>query len=251
MQQKLTHLNHSLLNDFNYLKPSLALLDDSWRKFLLANCYSELQDIDRTLVTVAKNKTIYPAPELIFNALRLTPLSAIKVVILGQDPYHGDGEANGLAFAINPGIKLPPSLRNIYKEIALEYNVAMEVDGGHLLKLATHGVLLLNSSLTVIKDQAGSLCTIGWHRVTNALISYINQSCAGVAFMLWGNHARQKASLIDELRHKILFAPHPSPLSVYRGFYGCNHFIAANEYLHSIGKTPINWISLLPVCMPS
>lgn len=241
MQKKLMYPWHSQQNKPSYLEPSLLLLDNSWQEFLLTNCAQTLSLIDTKLSQLAMTETIYPPQELIFNALRLTPLANTKVVIIGQDPYHGENEANGLAFAVNHGIRLPPSLRNIYKEISIEYGVNMNMDGTHLIKWAKQGVLLLNSSLTVIKDRANSLAGIGWHEVTDSLIKHISNTSFGVVFMLWGAYAKQKSKLIDESKHKILYAPHPSPLSVYRGFYGCNHFRIANEYLHSLGKAPINW----------
>jgi|SRR6185437_11053624 len=243
MQQKLIYPCKSPQNSFNYLQASIKSLDEEWQEFLLSNCYDKLLSIDAKLAQVAKTDIIYPPQDLIFNALRLTPLSNTKVVIIGQDPYHGENEANGLAFAVNSGIKLPPSLKNIYKEVALEYGVPMDVDGTHLVNWAKQGVLLLNASLTVIKDKANSLSVIGWHEVTDMIIKHISDNSFGVVFMLWGAYAGKKAKLIDECKHKVLFAPHPSPLSVYRGFYGCNHFRIANEYLQSLGKTQINWTS--------
>jgi uracil-DNA glycosylase len=217
-------------------------LDSIWQEFLLADCYEELLAVDAKLSELSQTEVIYPPQKLIFNALKLCKLSEIKVLIIGQDPYHGEHEANGLAFAVNTGVKLPPSLKNIYKEVSLEYGVGINVDGTHLIKWAKQGVLLLNTSLTVIKDRPNSLANIGWHQITDSLISHISKTNYGVVFMLWGAYAKQKAKLIDPSKHNLLFAPHPSPLSVYRGFYGCNHFRIANEYLNSLGKTPINWI---------
>jgi uracil-DNA glycosylase len=242
MQKKSIYPSRSRLNSFNYLQPSLATVDQIWQDFLLNNCYDELMAIDAKLSEIAKTETIYPPQELIFNALKLTQLANTKVVIIGQDPYHGEGEANGLAFAVNSGIKIPPSLRNIYKEVALEYNAPMNVDGTHLTSWAEQGVLLLNASLAVIKDRANSLASIGWHEVTDNIIRHISDNSFGVVFMLWGAYAQQKAKLIDECKHKILSAPHPSPLSAHRGFLGCNHFHIANEYLQSLGKPAINWV---------
>lgn len=231
-----------LQNSYNYLEPSLKSLDEVWQEFLMTNCAKELEAIDCKLSELAKTEIIYPPQDLIFNALRLCKLWEIKVVIIGQDPYHGENEANGLAFAVNSGVKLPPSLKNIYKEVSQEYGVDMNVDGTHLVKWARQGVLLLNACLTVIQDRANSLSNIGWHQVTDAIISHVSEASFGVVFMLWGAYAQQKAKLIDWDKHQILLAPHPSPLSVYRGFYGCNHFRIANEYLHSLGKIPINWV---------
>ncbi|MCC2625027.1 MAG: uracil-DNA glycosylase [Burkholderiales bacterium] len=244
MQKKSIYLSKFQVNNFNYLKLSLAKLDQGWQDFLLSNCYDELMAIDTKLIEIAKNEIIYPPQNQIFNALKLTSLTNTKVVIIGQDPYHGEGEAMGVAFAVNSGIKLPPSLKNIYKEVALEYNISMDVDGTHLINWAKQGVLLLNASLTVIKDRANSLATIGWHEITDKIIRHISENNFGVVFMLWGAYAQQKAQLIDECKHKILFAPHPSPLSAHRGFFGCNHFRLANEYIQSLGKPTIDWIKL-------
>lgn len=223
--------------------PAINTLDNIWQEFLLDHCYDDLHQVDVALSQVSLNNVIYPVPELIFNALRLTSLANTKVVILGQDPYHGDGEANGLAFAVNAGIKVPPSLKNIYKELSLEYANPMDVDGTHLVKWAQQGVLLLNNSLTVVKDRPNSLSNIGWEDITSKVIQHISNTCSGVVFLLWGANARSKARLIDRARHYILEAPHPSPLSVYRGFYGCNHFKLANEYLQNLGKSPIEWLT--------
>lgn len=231
------------LNDFVYLQSSLELLDQKWQDFLFASCYEELLSIDNKLMEIAKTEIIYPPQNQIFNALNLSPLSKTHVVIIGQDPYHGDNEANGLAFAVNKGIKLPPSLRNIYKEISSEYNTPMSVDGTHLVEWAGQGVLLLNATLTVIKDRANSLAAIGWHQITDSIIKHISNEKSGVVFMLWGAYAQKKAELIDKSKHKILLAPHPSPLSAHRGFFGCNHFLEANEYLQSLNKTPIEWVN--------
>ncbi len=242
MQKKLIYPSRSL-NSFTYLQEAFGALDQNWQGLLLGNCFDELLLIDAKLAEISKTEIIYPPQELIFNALNLTPFTNTKIVIIGQDPYHGAGEANGLAFAVNSGIKIPPSLRNIYKEVALEYNVPMNVDGTHLINWARQGVLLLNASLTVIKDRANSLANIGWHEVTDKIIRHISDNNFGVVFMLWGAYAQKKTSLIDEGKHKILSAPHPSPLSAHRGFLGCNHFRSANEYIQSLGKDPITWSS--------
>jgi uracil-DNA glycosylase len=231
-----------LLNNFKYLAEAIDGLDQQWQDFLFTKCYTELLSIDNKLSALSHDSVIYPSQELIFNAFCLTSLSNTKVVILGQDPYHGENEANGLAFSVNAGIKLPPSLKNIYKELSLEYSVPMNADGTHLYKWATQGVLLLNASLTVIKDRANSLSSIGWQQVTDKLIQYISTSQFGVVFMFWGAYAQQKSYLVDTARHLILTAAHPSPLSAYRGFHGCNHFRLANEYLVSLGKTAIDWV---------
>jgi uracil-DNA glycosylase len=240
--------------NIKYLKDSFSRLDPNWQNILTDKCSDDLVKIDNKLCQLsAASTTVYPPPPLIFNALSHTPLSKLKVVILGQDPYHGNGEANGLAFSVNKGIKLPPSLRNIYKELESEYLNAPDreftlgldiktLDGTRLVDWADQGVFLLNSCLTVIKDQANSLAKIGWHEVTDKLIHHISCNKSNVVFMLWGGFAIAKTHLIDESKHLILRAPHPSPLSAYRGFFGCDHFKLANEYLVKNGTTPINWL---------
>ncbi|MFN7093755.1 MAG: uracil-DNA glycosylase [Burkholderiales bacterium] len=229
--------------DFKYLGESFASLNPEWQNFLLTNCASELLAIDKQLEELAYNQAIYPPKPLIFNALQHTPLSQVKVVILGQDPYHGQGQANGLAFAVFDGVKLPPSLRNIYKELSLEYGVdTRHFSGEQLLKWADQGVLLLNASLTVLENQANSLAKIGWHNITDKIIAAVSDHCQHVVFMLWGNYARQKTALIDPSQHLILQGVHPSPLSAGRGFFGCNHFQLANQYLAKHDITPIKWV---------
>lgn len=226
----------------NYLNSSFIQLDSSWQAILLNHCKEDLIAIDQTLSTIGKSAVIYPAKEQIFNAMVTTPFDKVKVVILGQDPYHGEGEANGLAFAVNSGIKLPPSLRNILVELGVEFNRDVgNQDGSLLTQWAQQGVLLLNNSLTVVKDQANSLAHIGWNNVTNKIIQQINDQLSNVVFILWGNFAKQKIKLIDSTQHLILTSAHPSPLSSYRGFFGCNHFIQANQYLAKY-TTEINWL---------
>ena len=187
----------------------------------------------------AAGKTIYPPGSQIFRAFDLTPLDRLKVVILGQDPYHGPGQAHGLSFSVPADVPAPPSLKNIFKEIETDLGVHMS---GHpnLENWAHQGVLLLNAVLTVRAAEAASHSRIGWQEFTDAVIKYISDNCEGVVFMLWGNFARTKAALIDSSRHMVLEAAHPSPLA--RGaFFGCRHFSRANSYLTSTGRTPIDW----------
>ena len=187
----------------------------------------------------ADGQVIYPPGSQIFRAFDLTPVEQVKVVILGQDPYHGPGQAHGLSFSVPAGIPAPPSLKNIFKEIETDLGVQMS---GYpdLEKWARQGVLLLNAVLTVRGGQAASHSKIGWQEFTDAVIKYISDNCEGVVFMLWGNFARTKAELIDHSRHVVLEAAHPSPLA--RGaFFGCRHFSRANEALVSFGRTPIDW----------
>ena len=187
----------------------------------------------------AAGKTIYPPGRLIFRAFELTPLPSVKVVILGQDPYHGPGQAMGLSFSVPQGIKAPPSLVNIFKEIQSDLGITMS-GSPDLEPWARQGVLLLNSSLTVQAGVANSHKAIGWQYFTDAVIKCISDTCNGVVFMLWGNFARDKKVLIDTSRHYVLEAVHPSPLAG-GGFFGCRHFSKANQLLQAQGKTPINW----------
>lgn len=187
----------------------------------------------------AAGKVIYPKGQLIFNALNTTPLNQVKVVILGQDPYHGPGQAHGLSFSVPDGVKPPPSLRNMFKE--LQQDLAVNNQTGNLTPWAQQGVLLLNSVLTVEQAQAGSHQNKGWEAFTDQVIHTVSQQCNKVVFMLWGAYAQRKGAQIDANKHLILSAPHPSPLSAHRGFFGCGHFSKANEYLLQHKKTPVEW----------
>lgn len=183
---------------------------------------------------------IYPPGPLIFKAFDLCPLDKVKVVILGQDPYHGQGQAMGLSFSVPDGVPAPPSLKNIFKEIETELGVRMS-GRPNLEKWAAQGVLLLNAVLTVRAGEPASHSSIGWQQFTDQVIKVVSDQCEGVVFLLWGNYARSKASLIDESRHTVLQAAHPSPLA--RGaFFGCGHFARTNEILISQGKSPIDWV---------
>ncbi len=184
--------------------------------------------------------TVYPPAKLIFNAFNLCPLEQVKVVILGQDPYHEPGQAHGLCFSVNDGVQFPPSLLNIFKEISDDLNQPVPTSG-NLERWARQGVFLLNAILTVRAHQAASHKDKGWETFTDRVISTISQQNSGAVFMLWGSYARSKASLIDKTRHLVLETVHPSPLSAYRGFFGCKHFSKANEWLISHGKTPVEW----------
>ena len=188
-----------------------------------------------------QGKTIYPPGPLIFNAFAQTPFSAVKVVILGQDPYHGAGQAHGLCFSVQDGVQPPPSLVNIYKEIESDMGVGMPPNYGNLTKWAQQGVLLLNAFLTVRANEAASHSKIGWENFTNAVIRKISDDKKGVVFLLWGKFAQEKQSLIDETKHFVLKAAHPSPLSAYNGFFGCKHFSKTNELLLQQGLEPIDW----------
>ncbi|MBF6635117.1 uracil-DNA glycosylase [Rouxiella silvae] len=191
-------------------------------------------------------KTVYPPQEDVFNAFRSTEFSQVKVVILGQDPYHGPNQAHGLSFSVKPGVPAPPSLVNIYKELATDIPGFVRPTHGYLQSWADQGVLLLNTVLTVEGGQAHSHAKLGWETFTDKVISTLNTHREGVVFLLWGSHAQKKGSIIDTARHRVLKAPHPSPLSAHRGFLGCKHFSMANELLEQQGLTPIEWMPKLP-----
>ncbi|WP_286830346.1 MULTISPECIES: uracil-DNA glycosylase [Kordiimonas] len=196
----------------------------------------------------AAGKTIYPAEENIFHALEVTPIDAVKVVIIGQDPYHGPGQAHGLSFSVQPGVDVPPSLRNMYKE--LEEDLGVTHPGhGFLEGWARQGVLMLNAVLTVEAANAGAHQNKGWEKFTDRVIQVLNEAHDGIVFILWGGYAQKKGAGIDKDRHLVLEGPHPSPLSAYRGFFGCGHFSKANDYLTAQGKAPINW-QLAPITTP-
>ena len=187
-----------------------------------------------------QQKVIYPHSSNWFHALETTPLSNVKVVILGQDPYHQPGQAHGLCFSVKPGVAIPPSLMNIYKELNNDLGIA-PAKHGYLEAWAKQGVLLLNAVLTVEHGQANAHQGKGWEQFTDRVINLVNQQRENVVFMLWGSYAQKKGAAIDNQRHLVLKAPHPSPLSAHRGFLGCKHFSQANDYLQQHGQTPIDW----------
>ncbi len=190
-----------------------------------------------------QHKVIYPPSGQTFAAFNETPFEQVKVVILGQDPYHGPGQAHGLCFSVQPGTKIPPSLVNIYKE--LHQDIGMPIPSqGNLSSWAQQGVLLLNATLSVAHGQAGSHQNRGWETFTDRAIALLNEQREHLVFMLWGSYAQKKGRVIDPHRHKILTAPHPSPLSAHRGFFGCRHFSQANQYLSEHQLTPIRWDSV-------
>ena len=210
-------------------------------------------EFDKPYMTNLKNflqdeklagKIIYPKGDEIFNALNTTGFEDIKVVIIGQDPYHGENQAHGLSFSVRKGVAIPPSLKNIYKEIEASLNLKMPKHG-QLTGWAEQGVLLLNATLTVEASKAGSHQKKGWEEFTDAVIRVINDKREQVAFILWGSYAQKKGAIINRKKHLVLEGPHPSPLSAHRGFFGCGHFKQANEYLIKNGKKPIDW-SYLP-----
>lgn len=216
-------------------------LDEKWNAlFARQDVKSLLVEIDRVIEKKEEKAEILPVKAQRFRAFKETRFDDIKVVILGQDPYHGDNQADGLAFSVNENMKIPPSLRNIFKEIERDLGIPCR-SGGDLTRWAVQGVLLLNTVLTVEKGKAGSHRNIGWETFTDRIISSISAMTNGVVFMLWGNDSLRKMPLIDNQKHLILTSVHPSPLSAYRGFAGCGHFSAANAFLNAAGRSVINW----------
>ncbi len=220
------------------MKPQLC---DSWLVHL-KNEFNQAYMLDLKSFLLSekqKNKIIYPPGSMIFNALNSTPLDQVKVVILGQDPYHGPGQAHGLSFSVPDNVPTPPSLINIFKEVRTDLGI--ENNSGNLTAWAQQGVLLLNSVLSVEKAKAASHQGQGWEVFTDKIIEVINQHCQNVVFMLWGAYAQKKGAQINQQEHLVLKAPHPSPLSAHRGFHGCRHFTQCNNYLKLKNKAMIDW----------
>lgn len=217
------------------------MIGNSWDKVLKEMFDSkEYQAFFQKIDNEYQNKIIYPKKENIYNALKLTPYENVKVVIVGQDPYHGENEAHGLSFSVQRGIKLPPSLKNIYKEISNDLNI-VEPNCGDLTSWAKEGVLLLNSVLTVEKDKPASHAKIGWNKYTDYIIQKINEKEKPVVFILWGNFAKTKKELITNPKHLIITSAHPSPFSARNGFFGSKPFSKTNEFLKENNIKPINW----------
>lgn len=217
-------------------------LEESW-KLVLGQEFSDpyMSELKHFLVTEKEaGKRIFPKGSEYFRALDLTPLDEVKVVILGQDPYHGFGQAHGLCFSVKPGVRIPPSLVNIYKEMETDLGIP-PARHGFLENWAEQGVLLLNSVLTVEEGKAAAHQGKGWERFTDAVIRAVNDECDGVVFILWGSYAQKKAAFVDQQRHLVLKSAHPSPLSAHNGFLGSRPFSKANAYLQSIGKDPVDW----------
>ncbi|ASY64371.1 Uracil-DNA glycosylase, family 1 [Sinorhizobium sojae CCBAU 05684] len=217
-------------------------LEESWKAALAPEFrHGYMSDLKRFLIEQKhQGRQIFPKGSEYFRALDLTPLDRVRVVILGQDPYHGDGQAHGLCFSVLPGVRIPPSLVNIYKELETDLGIA-QARHGFLESWARQGVLLLNAVLTVERGRAASHQGRGWERFTDAVIRAINEQQQPVVFMLWGSYAQKKAAFVDRSRHLVLTAPHPSPLSAHSGFLGCRHFSQANTFLASKGLDPIDW----------
>jgi uracil-DNA glycosylase len=224
------------------LKHTPIALDPSWLTHLQAEFDSPYMQSLRQFLLDEKNagKIIYPAFKNIFNAFNTTPLDKVKVVILGQDPYQGPNQAHGLCFSVNKGVSVPPSLVNIFKELQRDVGISIP-NHGCLQAWANQGVLLLNATLTVEQSRAGSHQGRGWEQLTDRAIEVVSEQCDGVVFMLWGSYAQKKVFMINEKKHLILRAPHPSPLSAYRGFMSCGHFSSANQYLIRNKKAPVDW----------
>lgn len=218
-------------------------LEKSWLNILASEFEQDYMKSLKAFLVEEKKQghEIYPEGKNIFNAFTHTPLDKVKVVILGQDPYHGPGQAHGLSFSVQKGQRIPPSLKNMYQELESNFPDFKTPAYGDLTAWADDGVLLLNATLTVRAKEPGSHQGKGWEIFTDKVISELSARKNGLVFLLWGKYAQNKSILIDESRHTVLKAAHPSPFSVYRGFYGCRHFALANEKLISQGETPINW----------
>jgi uracil-DNA glycosylase len=222
---------------------ALSLLKKNWSKVPLIDNGYHLEILE-TVAQLVKTEgvTVYPKRSNVFKALELTSFKQTKVVILGQDPYHGEGQAQGMAFSVPSGFPIPPSLFNIFKEVNRDvYKGKKDIFESDLTRWATQGVLLLNTHLTVEDGKPGSHYALGWADLTDSIIETLSTKRQHIVFMLWGREARAKARLIDDQKHLVLETTHPSPLSVYRGFYGCSHFGIANEYLKANGKQKIIW----------
>lgn len=213
-----------------------AVLNDEFKKLYFQQIITFLKS------EKASGKIIYPPGNLIFNAFEKTPFNKVKVVILGQDPYHGKGQAHGLSFSVPNGIKAPPSLQNIFKELKSDLGIEIPPNFTDLTKWAEQGVLLLNASLTVREGLPFSHATFGWANFTDEVISKISEKKENIVFLLWGKFAQQKQDLIDEGKHLVLKAAHPSPFSADKGFFGCKHFSKTNEFLMKNGELPIDWL---------
>ena len=218
-------------------------LEKSWLKELDAEFEKSYMKDLKTFLQHEKQKgiTVYPKGSEVFNALDHTPFDKVKVVILGQDPYHGQGQAHGLSFSVQKGVTVPPSLKNIYKELVTDIEGFSTPSHGNLTKWADEGVLLLNATLTVRAHEAGSHQGKGWEIFTDKIISQLSEHRKGLVFLLWGRYAQNKSTLIDQTKHTILTAAHPSPFSAYNGFFGCRHFSKANAILQKQGLSAIDW----------
>lgn len=218
-------------------------LEESWKKVLKEEFEKDYMKelLSYLQKELAEGQTVYPAKLLIFNSFKHTPFNKVKVVILGQDPYHGANQAHGLSFSVQKGVPIPPSLKNIYKELQSEFKNFQYPGHGDLTRWADQGVLLLNTTLTVAATKAGSHQKKGWEIFTDRVIQVLSDKKSGIIFLLWGKHAQAKAGLIDQQKHYVLTAAHPSPFSAHNGFFGCGHFAKTNEILAKNGQSPIDW----------
>ena len=216
-------------------------VEKSWKKIISTEFKKNyIQDLDKYLIKEQKKYKIFPPKKKIFNSMNITSFEEIKIVIIGQDPYHGLGQAHGLAFSVSKGIPIPPTLKNIFKEIKNDLNIN-NCDVGDLTKWAKQGVFLLNSILTVRENKASSHQNKGWEQFTDNIISAISKNHKNIIFLLWGKFAQKKKKLIDSSKHHILISSHPSPLSAHRSFFGCKHFSKCNKILKKLDKSIINW----------
>lgn len=223
------------------MEPLKPAIEESWKNVLQEEFNKPyFVDLKEFLVEEKKRFRVFPPGSLIFNAFNHTPFDKVKVVFIGQDPYHGYGQAHGLCFSVPEGVKKPPSLENIFKELQSDLGIPVS-NHGNLVKWADQGVLLLNATLTVRENQAGSHQNKGWEIFTDAVISKLSEQKQNLVFVLWGNYAIAKKDLIDNTKHHILTAAHPSPFSVFKGFFGCRHFSAINKILADLGMEEIDW----------
>ena len=217
-------------------------IEESWKKVLAGEFdqayFAQLAEFVKSQYQSA---TVYPPPKFIFRAFDLTPFDKVKVVILGQDPYHGPGQANGLAFAVNSGVRLPPSVQNIYKEIETDLGHKTQFPNGDLEEWAGQGVLLLNATLTVRASAPGSHQNVGWEQFTDAVVRTLSDQKEHLVFILWGAYAQKKGAIIDQSKHLVIRSPHPSPFSAYSGFFGSRPFSQCNAYLEAHNQEPITW----------
>lgn len=217
-------------------------IEESWKKVLESEFDKEyFKQLTDFVKSEYQTTTVYPPPKFIFHAFELTPFDQVKVVILGQDPYHGVGQANGLCFAVNRGVRLPPSVQNIYKEIASDLGHPTAYPNGDLEEWAKQGVLLLNATLTVRASSPGSHQNRGWEQFTDSVIKALSEQKDNLVFMLWGAYAQKKGEVINSEKHLVIKSPHPSPFSAYTGFFGSQPFSKCNNYLSLVGVDPINW----------
>ena len=217
-------------------------IEESWKKVLQKEFDEKyFEDLTKFVKEEYKKSTVYPSAKFIFNAFELTPFDKVKVVILGQDPYHGENQANGLAFSVNDGVQIPPSLVNIYKEIVSDLGQKTVNKSGNLENWAKQGVLMLNATLTVQSHMAGSHQNKGWEKFTDAVVKILSEQKENLIFILWGGYAQKKGSVIDDKKHLVIKSAHPSPLSAYNGFFGSKPFSQANTYLIFNNKEPIVW----------